>query len=221
MSRSRRTVRTALTIALLAAIPKIAAAEGEGAAALPVRKALFSWDATSLRMSVSFRDVVTPPLLRKLSSGLPTVILLRAYLFESDAKTPVGLAVRSCRVVYDLWDEVYRIKVGTQGGERDLAVVNAEGVLRQCGETVDMPLASRSLFQANHAYFVALVIEVNPVSAQMLEQMRRWIARPLGSTGLAPSDAIFSSVVSMFVRQIGTSDNTLTFRTETTSPPSL
>jgi hypothetical protein len=52
----------------------------------------------------------------------------------------------------------------------------------------------------------------------MLEQMRRWVMRPTGSTGIAPSDALFGSFVGLFVRQIGTSDRTLRFRTQVIVP---
>jgi hypothetical protein len=48
-----------------------------------------------------------------------------------------------------------------------------------------------------------------------VEQMRRWMSRPTGSTGIGPSDALFGSFVQLFVRQIATSDKTLTFRTQT------
>ena len=98
-------------------------------ATLPQRQANFAWDRqvppvvptelTLLRASFSFRDVLDPALTNKLASGLPTVIAMRAYVLEEGKDEPVALAVRSCRVTYDLWDEVYRIKITGPGGERD------------------------------------------------------------------------------------------------------
>jgi hypothetical protein len=61
-------------------------------------------------------------------------------------------------------------------------------------------------------------VEVNPVSPQMLAQMRQWVSRPAGSTGIGPGDALFGSFVGLFVRQIGNADRTLRFRTQGITP---
>ena len=52
----------------------------------------------------------------KLTSGLPTTIVMRAYVFRERAATPVA-APRSGRAAssYDLWDEVYRIEISQTG----------------------------------------------------------------------------------------------------------
>jgi hypothetical protein len=193
-------------------------ARAPASADLPRRQANYAWDKSLLRASFSFRDVVAPPLTQKLSSGLPMVIAMRAYVLREGDETPVALAVRTCRVVYDLWDEVYRIKLTVAGGDRDLAVINVEGVLRQCAEVRDLPVVDRSVLPPNQAHYLGVIVDVNPVSPQMLEQMRRWVARPSGSTGIGPSDALFGSFVGLFVRQIGTSDRTLRFRTQSWKP---
>jgi hypothetical protein len=188
------------------------------AADLPRRQANFAWDKTLLRASFSYRDVIDPALSQKLSSGLPTVIAMRAYVLRDGDADPIALAVRTCRVVYDLWDEVYRIRVTGPGGERDTAVINVEGVLRQCAEARDLPVVERSLLKAGTRHFLGVIVDVNPVSPEMLEQMRRWVSRPTGSTRIGPSDALFGSFVGLFVRSIGTSDKTVRFRTQTIVP---
>jgi hypothetical protein len=48
----------------------------------------------------------------------------------------------------------------------------------------------------------------------VVEQMKRWMSRPTGSTEIGPADALFGNFVQLFVRQIATSDKTLTFRTQ-------
>lgn len=194
---------------------------------LPQRQATFTWakfvepekktETTLLRASFSYRDVIDKATADKLSSGLPTVIAMRAYLLREGDENPVALAVRSCRVVYDLWDEVYRIKAATSGGERDGAALNLEGVLRQCAEVRDLVVADRALVQPKKPYFLGVIVEVNPVSPKTLEQMRKWVSRPAGSTGIGPGDALFGSFVGLFVRQIGNADRTLRFRTQSLS----
>lgn len=185
---------------------------------LPRRHANFAWKkdklgAQLLVASFSFRDVVDKAIAGKLQSGLTTEIAMRAYVLREGEQNPVALAVQTCRVAYDLWDEMYRLKVTGPGGERNLAAFNLEGVLRQCAEARDLVIVDRSLLVPGHAYFLGVIVEVNPVKAQDLQQMRKWVSRPAGSTGIGPGDALFGSFVGLFVRQIGNADRTLRFRT--------
>lgn len=190
---------------------------------LPRRQANFAWEKQEkggvlLRASFSFRDVVEKSISDKLASGLPTVIAMRAYVLREGEADPIALAVRTCRVVYDLWDEVYRLKISGPGGERDTAALNLDGVLRQCAEARDLPVVDRSLLTPGKPHFLGVIVEVNPVSPQMIDQMRKWVSRPAGSTGIGPGDALFGSFVGLFVRQIGTADRTLRFRTQSLTP---
>lgn len=191
---------------------------------LPRRQANFAWDKnektgqTLLRASFSYRDLVDKAMTEKLTSGLPTVIAMRAYVLREGEASPVALAVRTCRISYDLWDEVYRLKIASAGGERDSAALNLEGVLRQCAEARDLAVADRALLAPGKPHFLGVIVEVNPVSPQMVAQLRQWVARPAGSTGIGPGDALFGSFVGLFVRQIGTADRTLRFRTQALTP---
>lgn len=228
----RPTVATWLAWMLVLAVvlgvlePKVARAEDEPkpAAELPRRQANFGWDKNErtgqvlLRASFSYRDVVDKSMTEKLASGLPTVIAMRAYVLREGEANPVALAVRTCRVVYDLWDEVYRLKITSAGGERDTAALNLEGVLRQCAEARDLQVADRALLETGKSHFLGVIVEVNPVSPQMLAQMRQWVSRPAGSTGIGPGDALFGSFLGLFVRQLGNADRTLRFRTQPLTP---
>jgi hypothetical protein len=221
-----RHVLAVLSLALAVATPLAAAAQQSAAqgsplahpALLPPRQANYAWDADLLRASFSYRDVLAEPdLVKKLSSGLPTVIVMRAYVYREGQDTPVALAARVCRVVYDLWDEVYRVHVSEPERERDQAAV-LDGVLRLCTEARDLPVVRRGLLEPKQPVFLAVVVDVNPVSPEIVDQMHRWMSRPSGSTGIGPSDALFGSFVQLFVRQIATSDKTLTFRTGDLTP---
>jgi hypothetical protein len=217
--------RSLITLLALLAMPAVVRADdAPKAEELPRRQANFVWDKNEktgqsfLRASFSYRDVIDKGMSEKLSSGLPTVIAMRAYVLREGDTHPVALAVRTCRVSYDLWDEVYRLKISIPGGERDSAALNLEGVLRQCAEARDLTVADRSFLTPSKPHFLGVIVEVNPVSPQMLAQMRQWVSRPAGSTGIGPGDALFGSFVGLFVRQMGTSDRTLRFRTQTVTP---
>ena len=229
----RQSRPVALVLALLALAPVGARAQQPSPpqqpvrpGALPARLANYAWDGDLLRASFSYRDVLgDPALVKKLSSGLPMVIAMRAYVYPQGQDVPVALAPRVCRVVYDLWDEVYRVHVSEPERERDQAVV-LDGVLRLCTEARDLAVVRRGntadgrpLLAEGQAYFLGVVVDVNPVSPQMVEQMRHWMSRPTGATGIAPTDSLFGTFVQLFAHQIATSDKTLTFRTQSTVVP--
>jgi hypothetical protein len=191
-------------------------------ATLAPRQANYAWDADLLRSSFSYRDVLSDPeLVKKLSSGLPLVIVMRAYVYREGQDigqdTPVALAPRVCRVVYDLWDEVYRVHISEPERERDQAAV-LDGVFRLCTEARDLPVVRRGILQAKQAYFLGVVVDVNPVSQEIVDQIHRWMSRPTGSTGIGQGDALFGSFAQLFVRPIATTDRTLTFRTQDVFP---
>jgi hypothetical protein len=185
---------------------------------LAMRQAAYAWDGDVLRATYSYRDVLADPALaKKLSTGLPVVITMRAYLYREGDDVPIALAPRVCRVVFDLWDEVYRVHLSEPEHERDQAVV-IDGVFRLCTEARDLPVARRAFVVPGRSYFLGVVVEVNPVSPEIVDQMRRWMSRPAGSTSIGPSDALFGSFVQLFARQLATSDATLTFRTPSVVP---
>ena len=190
---------------------------------LPRRQATFLWDKQEkgpdlLMASFSYVDVIDNAFRSKLSNGLPHVIVMRAYFWREGEADPVALAARTCRITFDLWEEVYRLKISGPGGERDTAALNVDGVLRQCFEARKLQVTDRSLVTAGKPHFLGVIVEVNPVNAQMVEQMRKWVTRPAGSTGIGPGDALFGSFVGLFVRSIGKSERTLLFRTQSFTP---
>jgi hypothetical protein len=198
--------------------PPQAALQPAAPAALELRHANYAWDGDLLRASFSYRDVLADPaLVKKLSSGLPMVVAMRAYLYREGDVAPIALATRVCRVVYDLWDEVYRIHLSEPERERDQAVV-LDGVFRVCTEARDLPIVRRSLLVPDDSYFLAVIVDVNPVSPEIVDQIRRWMSRPTGKTTIGPSDALFGNFVQLFARQIATSDLTRPFRTDDVKP---
>ncbi len=214
-----KTLGRAVAILMLTAVLAFArTARSQESATLPQRTATFAWQNNILRATFSYRDVIDRAVIEKLSSGIPTTIALRAYVLREGDDTPVALSVRTCRVVYDLWDEVFRIKTTGPGGERNIAAINTEGVLRQCAEVKELAVVDRAILSVGRPHFLGVIVEVNPVSPETIEQMRKWVSRPAGSVGIGPGDALFGSFVGLFVRQIGTSDRTLRFRTQVVTP---
>jgi hypothetical protein len=172
-------------------------------------------DAQVLRASIAYHDVVDAPTITKLRGGLPTTIAMRAYVFRDNGGPALAATFKACKVVYDLWDDLYRLEI-TQAG-RPNEVTNSltiEGVLRRCAETDRLAIVSRSLLSPPGSYYLAVIVEVNPVSPEMLERIKRWVSRPTGTSTTAPGDALFGSFVGLFVARVGTADRQITFRTQ-------
>ena len=178
------------------------------------------WDHGAPRLSFSAGDVVTADVRRKLESGLPQTIVMRVYAYPEAGGDPVAIAPQSCRVVYDLWEEVYRVQVQTATSDRSERATNVDGVVRRCLTATDVPVGAAEQYAARRGtrvYFAAL-IEVNPMSPDTVQRIRRWLARPGG--GRLEGDAFFGSFVSLFVnRRIGGAERTLSFRSQPVPVP--
>jgi hypothetical protein len=218
-----RSARIALVLAAspLLGGPGISSAEEapKTPAALPARTAQVALEGKQVKISVAFRDVVDAEITKKLASGLPTVIVMRGYVFLETGGEPIALTAKSCRVVYDLWDEIFRIQITAPGVQTDAVAVNLEGVLRNCAEARKLTLMERAQMRDDLRYFVAALVEVNPVSQETLDRIKRWVTRPNGSTAIGPGDSLFGSFVGLFVARIGDADRKLSFRTQAFAPP--
>ncbi len=207
---------------ILLAVPAAARADDPTPKApqhLPVRPAQVDLEKDVVKMSVAFRDVIDAQITRKLLSGLPTVVTMRGYLYAEGGSDPIALAARSCRVVYDLWDEVFRIQLVQPGGVSQAAAVSVEGVLRNCCDVKKLPLVDRALLATGARYFITTMVEVNPVSQEMLDRIKRWVTRPNGGSGIGPGDSLFGSFVGLFVARIRDADQKLAFRSPAFTPP--
>lgn len=221
-ARRRPRVRALLAIVLgLFVAPAAARAEDalKSPSQLTQRTATFAVEKKMVVMTVAYRDAVDDAIQKKLLSGLPTTIAMRGYLFKDTGGDPVALAAKSCKVVYDLWDEVFRITITQSGGQTTTVAVNVEGVLRNCAEAKKLPVLERASMKDTQKYYVAAIVEVNPISADMLDRIKRWVTRPNGSTSLSSSDSLFGSFVGLFVTRIQSADKRVQFRSQAFLPP--
>lgn len=186
---------------------------------LPLRAVTAAFDEQNFRIGTSYHDVVDRSVAAKLRTGLVTTIATRFYMVRERDNQPVTVSVRTCRISYDVWDEVFRVRIAAGGAERDLAAVSTEGVLRLCAEVKDFPIAQRTLLTKGESYYVGVVSEVNPMSAENLEAMRRWVTRPPGATRLSSSDALFGSFVGLFVRPSTAAERDLRYRSQAVVVP--
>lgn len=205
---------------LLSAGVGAAGARAQQAANVPPRRLGIHWEDAVPQLSFSARDLANREVRKKLQSGLPQTISLRAYAFREGGR-PVAASVRTCRVVYDLWEEVYRVQLQSAQQDRSELVRSMDEVLDRCLVARRLPVGRSADWKGrgdDRVYF-AVLVEFNPLSQETVERIRRWLARPAGGGGLE-GDAFFGSFVSLFVnRRIGEAERTIRFRSQAIAVP--
>lgn len=175
-------------------------------------------DKQMLRMTVSYRDVIDSATIAKLKGGLPTTIVMSGYVFREGGGPWIAATYKACRVTFDLWEEVYRIESSQAGqAKEDQASATLEGVLRRCVETDRLAVVAKAVLPASGTFYLGAIVEVNPVSPEMLDRIKRWVSRPTDTSTSAPGDALFGSFVGLFVARIGRADRQISFRTQSFS----
>jgi hypothetical protein len=173
------------------------------------RMARFTVDGNRVAVSVDVSDVIDENVKRKLDSGLATTLVARAYLVREGSSRADALAVQTIRTAYDLWDEVYVSELSGESGVRVFRDKKREDAIhRVAWLTLSFPLLP------NAQYRVAWIVELNPVSKELLAQVRKWLSRPREG-GPINGESYFGSFVSLFVnRKVGDAEKVLQFRTQ-------
>lgn len=214
MSRARLLSFTYLLLLLFAAPRTAVAQEQPPPPPFLPRQVTWSWDKTFLRLSVNYKEVVDNTTRKKLNSGIPTLIVLTASIFESGSKTPLDgvLLLKSCRVIYDVWDEVYAVEITqNHGTSYSPAIATLEGVMRKCTQLDKVQVIERTKLKPGGLYEIKAIVDINPISPDVIARIKRWISRPKGTATVGAGDALFGSFVGLFVTPIGNADRTFRF----------
>lgn len=178
------------------------------------------WKEQVPHLYFSARDVATRSVRDKLQSGLPQTLITQVFAFEAGRKKPIAAYVRSCRVVFDLWEEAYRVHVEEAGAPRAVVVRSLEEVLSRCIVVRNTSIGRGRNYNrvgGSNVYF-AVLVEFNPISDATVKRIRRWLSRPAGAA--SGNDAFFGSFVSLFVNnRIGTAERVLRFRSQRMQVP--
>ena len=198
---------------LLALAVALAASVAHAEPPIAVRPMAVKWAGAVPLLSFNAADFITKSVARKLDSGLPQRLVMRVYAYTEKGEKPITVSALSCRVVYDLWEGVYRVQEQTETVDRSRTLPDQASVVRACLDVRALALGSSEAFdkhQGKSVYFAAIV-ELNPLSADTVQRIRRWLSR--SGTGQLRADAFFGSFVSIFVnRSIGTAERSVSFR---------
>jgi len=208
-------------LAVAALLAALLAPSGVAAQTIAERRMGVHFEEGVPRVDVSAADFAgNAETRRKLASGLPQTLVFRTYAYTSGVEVPVAVSARSCRVVYDLWEERYRVQLANERGDSTSSVSTVEEVVSLCLVAERLPIGTSGDWATLHGRSVtfAVLVELNPLTADTVQRVRRWLARP--QRGRVDSDSFFGSFVSLFVnRGIGAAERTLQFRSQEVTVP--
>ncbi len=195
--RSRGTAAAVVVASALAALsPRARAADPA-----PLREVWFGVKNGRLVVSAGLQDLFGAAERARLKSGFATRILIRAALEEASSGDPVALAVQRAEIVYDIWDEKFAIRTSDgMGTERRTAAATAEEAIGRAAVLIDAPVIEGVRLHPGTDYVLAVRGDLNPISEDLLVEVRRWLVQPArGQRRLGAGDSFFGSFVSIFV----------------------
>jgi hypothetical protein len=217
-----RRLRLGLFVCLFVAGLSALAAAQEAAPPGGPREAHFEWDVTRrwLYVSVSFRDVADAAVLRKLTLGLPTTIILTGLLYAQGSEQPVASTLQNCKITWHVWEEMYRVEVNRPDQQAVLRhwSPTLNGVLRRCAQTERLLVAHSGQVQDERPLVLRGKVLVNPVSAELLQKIQSWISRPSNTAAASPGSILFSTFTGLFMSRIGEAERVLEFSTRPVIP---
>ena len=187
----------ALVVSLSAALAPAARAADE----LPRRTTGLALSPTHLVASVGLQDLFEPEDRARLTSGFVTRVLLRVALEEEGASEPVAVAFQRAEIVYDIWDERFRVRL-TRGVGPDVRVEarTPDEAIARATALWEFPVAELARLRPGATYVVAFRGDLNPISEELLADVRRWLVQPArGQRRVGTGDSFFGSFVSIFV----------------------
>ncbi len=192
----------------------------ESSSEVVTRDAHFDWDADAglLYLDLSFRDLIDATLQSKLSRGLPTTIVLTATVSHAGSTRPLSTTAQTCKVTWHVWEEAYLVEVIRPGSSRQSWTTTTEGVIRRCTEVRHLLAGDALQIPAGVTLVAAGKIQVNPVSAELLQKIKRWVMRPSATGTAAPGDALFSTFTGLFLQRIGDAERQQKFTTRVLVP---
>lgn len=169
------------------------------AAAPPVRLTGVARRADKLVVSVGLQDLFGARDVERLMSGFSTRVLIRVALVREDQNESVAQAVRLSEIVYDLWDEKLRVRVSNEkpGKPEAYEVPTPKAAVDIATSLVSFAVADVGNLDPDVVYHVTLRADLNPISEELVTNVRRWLSRPGSRAG--SGETFFGSFVSVFV----------------------
>jgi hypothetical protein len=146
-----------------------------------------------------------------LDSGFTSTVVIRIWIFPKGSTTAVGGAQLERQVVYNLWDEVFELRID---GRPPIKEKRQAEALKRLTAIDSIAVARLASLPYDQVFQLAMQVELNPVSKETLAEVRRWLSQGTGG-GLDRGGAFFGSFVSVFVNpKIPEADRVLRIRSQ-------
>lgn len=180
-----------------------------------LRRMRFAEHQGRLVVTASFTELFDAAAFERLASGFPTTVVVRVWVYRVGNDIPLSFALASYRVVYDLWDEDYTIRVDGPDGPSVARVRGRAAALARLTTLAKFPIASLERIAIGPHYQLGLAVELNPVAPELLAETRRWLSKPAGKGRLDASTSMFGSFVSVFVNpKLNEAERVLRYRSQ-------
>lgn len=154
----------------------------------------------ALLASFSFDEVFTDRFRRRLSSGFTSRLVVKVVLANKKGKK-VALGLIQYTILYDIWEERFRVRIRGTQGRRDLQVGSMNDLLKACSQVSGLPLIFDLGLDAKELYRLQVDIEVNPASEEQRRKVREYLANPDGRSTVGSPSSFFGSFSRIFVRE--------------------
>ncbi len=208
----------AVALALLASLAGLARADEP----LPLRRIGVGVRGGQVVVSVGLQDLFGEAERQRLKSGFSTRVLVRTALEEAATGDTVALAVWRGEILYDIWDEKFALRTAANAApEQRGTAATADEAIARTAVLVDFPVADLARLRPNAQYVLAVRGDLNPISEDLLVEVRRWLVQPSrGQRRLGAGDSFFGSFVSIFVNpRIEDSERQVRFVSQPFTPP--
>ncbi len=150
--------------------------------------------------SVGLQDLFLPADTARLRSGFASRVLIRLYLYRVGSTVPVTQTLRRSDVIYDIWDERFRVRVSDAAGLTDAQeVATPAQAIALSTALVRFPVADLASLEPGASYRIGFRADLNPISQELVGEVRRWLSREPGQDRSDTGDSFFGSFVSIFV----------------------
>ena len=201
-ARRRVSLRRAAAVAVTLVAGLLGAPRGaRGADPPPTRLTGIGVRNGQVVVSVGLADLFGPAERAHLTSGFSTRVLIRVALLDEAADETLALAVQRGEIVYDIWDEKFSVRVTRGlGAELHLVAPTTDDAIWQATALWQFPMAEVRRLRPNARYVVLVRGDLNPISEDLLADVRRWLVQPSrGQRKLGAGDSFFGSFISVFV----------------------
>ena len=179
---------------------------------IPTRRIGVQFLNDNLILTFSYRDAFTGAVKKKLTSGLKTSVVVQLTVERRGEKKPVAFWARAVEITYDLWEERFFVIRDDDTGRRRAKVSTKEAAMDLAGALEHVEVGPVSNLGGGQ-FRIHVKIETNPVSKEMVQTIRAWLARSRAKkSGSQAQTNYFGSFIGALVdRRISEAEHTIEF----------